>query len=323
MDNQLLTYPYTYNNIYSVTIPLKTYYTATFPRQPCLASHQSRYLIIVGGDNSNKGDIGLGKQFQIYDIETNMWFNNLPSLSTGRGLFCCEVSNDYLYAIGGLTVNSTTNTIEKIYLGDMSNIQNEQWSTLSATLTEAKDSHICSTVGNDIYIVGGENNNNYLSTVDKIDTITDAVVKDSDISPARCNAGVANANTVLYVIGGADGSADEATNVFEFSSKVPTLSPTEDPSTFPTISPTKYPTYNPTPAPTSVPTSNPTHAPTPAPTSNPTPAPTQVPTPAPTMFPTPNPTSAPIQMPTPAPTMFPTPNPTTTRPTEPDELFCG
>ncbi len=87
-------------------------------------------------------------------------------------------------------------------MGDVSNIQNEQWHTLSASLTEAKNSHICSTVGNDIYIVGGDTDaGNYLSTVEKIDTITDTVGMDSDISPARCNVGLANANTVLYVIG--------------------------------------------------------------------------------------------------------------------------
>eukprot|EP01084_Bolivina_argentea_P238326 400405_1 len=323
MDTKSFSYPYKYNNI-AVTIPLTTYYEAALPSQPCLISYQSRYLIIIGGDNL-QGSITTGKQFQIYDIATNIWYyNNLPNLLTSRSQFCCAIVKDYLYAIGGVISSPIqyTNTIEKIYL-NMSNIQNEQWHYINNTLTEAKEGHRCVNVGNNIYIVGGYNGQ-FLSTVDKIYTVHDTVSKNvNDISIQRSGIGLVTANGLLYAIGGYDDSnTNGVTNVFEYSSKIPTLSPTlnptatqgssQSPSIIPSQSPSKSPTKAPSTNPFPAPTNNPSLIPTESPI-NPTYNPSVAPTDHSTIFPTKNPISIPSQYPSVAPTdhstIFPTKNP--------------
>eukprot|EP01084_Bolivina_argentea_P237175 398689_1 len=183
----------------------------------------------------------------IYDIQTNIWLNNLPSLSISHRRFCCQVANDYLFAIGGINGGAATiDRIEKIYLKNMSNIQNEQWQTLSERLTQTKRSFRCATIGDLIYIVGGWNANvgaANIPRVDRINTLDDSVNWDSSLSSGLVGVGlVATSDRILHSIGGANlGFANRVTRRWQYSSKLPSLSPTPSPTTSPTTI-TKYPT---------------------------------------------------------------------------------
>ena len=85
--------------------------TWTFPMQPsipipliwsCLTT-DDRYLYAIGGYGSNGSmDIHLD-YFQVYDTYTLSWFNDteLPSLHWARAAGSCEVTNGYVYVIGG------------------------------------------------------------------------------------------------------------------------------------------------------------------------------------------------------------------------------
>eukprot|EP01084_Bolivina_argentea_P052822 96993_1 len=252
MQTQTLQYPYKYNYTDTVTIPLTTYLSpSSSPNPPCLTSYKGRYLIIAGGDNG--GGIEQGKQFQIYDIDTNEWIDSLPQLIVSRFAFCCEIVGDYLYAIGGQNpVTANTNTIEMIYLKNISNIKNEQWMLIEDRLSQAKRGHRCSAIGNNIYIVGGYDCcGHHLKTVDRLNTMIGSVIWDSNMIYGRFGVALVKADGFFYAIGGGDFSgSDDVTNAFEYSSKIPTLVPTMNPTVNPTMEPTMEPTIDPTINPT-------------------------------------------------------------------------
>eukprot|EP01084_Bolivina_argentea_P074439 135047_1 len=280
----------------------------------CLTNIADKYLIYLGG----QGNDGFwSKETLIYDISAKSWVPNVPDMNERRSHCPCQVHNNWLYAIGGRSFccpNNWLNSVEKLYVGDISNIQNQQWILVTQTLSQAK-SHSRSIVSDDsIYIIGGFINvDTATNVVERIDTTNnDAISVDSTVSTPLMNTAAMNTAAVMardriYVFGGYTWDAGSLKFINSWSKSTllhPTLNPTRTPTTRPTAVPTMYPTTVPSTEPTTFPSTEPTY--------HPTAQPTFIPTFEPTYYPTFIPTYEPTYVPTYYPTSIPTFHPTVT-----------
>ena len=125
----------------------------------CLAT-DGRYLYVIGGYNSSYVYLGT---FQVYDTQTLGWFNDsdLSSLNVPRASGACQVSNGYVYVIGGQgNLYRKFKSIERIYVGAGDevgdNLYESQWELLETELNQPKNylgSVICRRVDPDLFSV--------------------------------------------------------------------------------------------------------------------------------------------------------------------------
>ena len=106
-----------------------------------------------------------------------LWrFAATPVMLGRRSYHSCMVESDegYLYVIGGLAFNDRrdTDSIEKLYVKDIPNIYQYNFTILKSTLTSVKISTKAILYKTDIYVVGGYPESD---CIDVIDTRTDSV----------------------------------------------------------------------------------------------------------------------------------------------------
>eukprot|EP01084_Bolivina_argentea_P223067 377486_1 len=198
-------------------------------------THIYDYLIVSGGYNAPSSL----SEVQIFNISSNSWLVNVPSMIRGRAQHTSVVHSNYLYMIGGYNmIERALIYIEKLYVGDMNNIQNENFFEI-AGLQLSTDKYSLRAVchGSNIFVIGGYIR--VISTsgqqfVDIIDTATDTVTSDSILNTKVGKPAVIIVNERLYVFGGGN-----------FDSGQPTIS-TWQYSTVPTDNPTMHPTQSPT-----------------------------------------------------------------------------
>eukprot|EP01084_Bolivina_argentea_P108217 193399_1 len=313
------------------------YNSISFPQKAvdsCLA-HIDNYLIITGGQDSGSNEL---PDVQIYDLTSKSWITSANDMTSARRYHTCVVNPNtkFLYVIGGTGSGGlldVLNSVSKLYVGDMININLYNWTNLQNTLREPKLSLSAVFYNDDIFVIGGyaataPNSGSYYSS-DYVERISsnDIISPDTDLPEAVAYQTCIVVNNTLFVLGGRDSTSSQ-TNLIQYSILDQTGAPSDNPTTTnpttstPTTSTpttTNPTTTNPTttnPTTSSPTTSNPTTSnptskhPTPAPTAQPTPAPTSVPTPAPTAIPTPAPTTFPTKYPTTFPSKYPTAFPT-------------
>eukprot|EP01084_Bolivina_argentea_P287771 493802_1 len=238
----------------NVNIPINQNSATAF--SGCLTNIEDKYLIVLGGKDN---EITYLKSIHIYDISNNIWLSNPPDMRRNRRIFTCNVVNQYMYAIGGETSYNNqgqypiyTNSIEKLYIGNMNNIQNENWIQLSNTLVDPTAFTRSVVVNDFIYIIGGYQSNpfGYTSKVYIIDTNNnDNVYVDSNMAYALSSVNTIFLNNYIYIMGGHDGGLiptisplNEVVDIWQISSYIPTPAPTATPIT--SVPTTKYPTTN-------------------------------------------------------------------------------
>eukprot|EP01083_Nonionella_stella_P145334 455190_1 len=315
----------TYNELANtIVIPTSVEYGA------CLTSIY-HYLIVVGGGRLSY-DVPLDNT-QIYDINTNQWLSDGPSLRTPRMSLSCIIVNHLLFAIGGYEGDATDtylDTLETLDVSDMSSIQSKQWQYLDNTLNTARGGTRAVSHGSDIVVIGGKDNTKARVTeINIIDTINGQIYVGGQLAFATSYAASIIVDNILYVFGGLGINGGEKR--YQYAAM-----PTTPPSHYPTLTPSSYPTNIPSLQPTSTPSKYPNVAPSdPSSTPMPTPVmPTKYPTKTPSYAPvthpiTSHPSRSPSLSPTGAPTVRPTTsmpttvNPTTASPTQPGAMACG
>eukprot|EP01084_Bolivina_argentea_P171458 297051_1 len=155
------------------------------------------YGCIAGGDNYIFVMVGV---FAIYNINTNTWTNG-PSSTIGSANMAEVTAGGYLYVIGG---SASQSSIEKIYVGDISNIFNYNWVQIGS-LSSVKR-YATSVIYNQyVYVIGGSavaDGSLYYDTVDVIDTSSDTVgLSDSVYEPITDVAPVI-VDQRIYAFGG-------------------------------------------------------------------------------------------------------------------------
>ena len=150
-------------NAYSPSIANIPFFSTTrFPYYMCLA-HAANHLFILGGG-------GIRMQFSP-NIDASTWDNIIPGMNSARGSHSCLVVNEFLYSIAGRDESFSLQSIEKI-----DTTQNAAtWSTLSQSLTAGGQGTRAVVNGQNIYVIGGYNND-YVNTVHTINVNDDSVV---------------------------------------------------------------------------------------------------------------------------------------------------
>eukprot|EP01083_Nonionella_stella_P058905 154181_1 len=283
----------------------------------CLASttdnNDNAYLFVVGGQDADYNALSLT---QIYNISSNEWLTNAPSMGTSRGAFSCIAHNHKLYSIGGW------NYIAPYYLDSIEvlDVSTANLHSFTATwkyidsLNKPRDSTNAVRYMDKVLAIGGGPSGNQ-GTASKeihvIDTVSDTVTYYGEsLAIAVYLTAPVVVNGTLFAFGGyAYGSGQASIQNWQYT-VLPTPEPTtSNPTSIPTSNPTRIPTIltkepavpPATIAPTVFPTANPLVYPTHSPTALPSTSPTVYPS----IFPTISPSSYPTEQPTIIPTLLP------------------
>ena len=149
--------------------------TINFRTDGCLASFED-WIIYT-----------LWRNIYILNASNLSWtFIGTPSMSTSRKYHSCTIEPDegHLYIIGGhesgfeTYINNTRylDTIEKLYVKDIANINRYNFTTLTNTLTSAKRLTRAILYKTNIFVVGGDEKDSESDSIDLIDTRTDSVI---------------------------------------------------------------------------------------------------------------------------------------------------
>eukprot|EP01084_Bolivina_argentea_P320454 556016_1 len=224
---------------------------ATDYNSQCLVYHK-QYLLIMGGNHLNK-------TLTMYDIHNNQWLFG-PNTAIAVAKASCNVVNDILYLIGGYDgMDVIYDIVQILNISNPANIITN-WDILSETMTDKRSSHR-SVVKNDmIYVVGGWNYTDYLSSVDVINTLNGRIYFDSNMLYPKSQHAIIWMNDVLYCFGGYPFNYDQYFQYAAISngtSNFSTISPTNVPIEIPTFT-TILPTHHPQTAPFYIPSISPT-----------------------------------------------------------------
>eukprot|EP01084_Bolivina_argentea_P094334 169584_1 len=231
MDTEINEYP-------SSKIPSMSYYTES----GCLTT-DGKHLFLLGGSDWNA-------YFQIFDTFTNLWSIGPPMTPTGRYRTTCHVIDDFLYVFGGTYPDDNTflDTVIKIYIANMQNINSYSWNTISDTLITPTGYQRSVRFGNLIYLIGGTiAGPTYINDVYVLNPISDTILTVPPMNNIRSSAASIVADARIYVFGGYDNTGtDRVTNSWEVTNIMPSSAPTPAPTNNPTFSPSAAPSYAPT-----------------------------------------------------------------------------
>ena len=138
----------------------------------------------------------------ILTISTQSWkLSGTPIITEGRYQHACviEPNGGYLYVIGGVGLGMDyMDTILKLYVKDIPNIEKYTFTTLTDTLSRTKSSMAAVLHGTDIFVAGGWGRDE----IDVIDTRTDSVIFWGKLHEASALASPIIVGTRLYIFGG-------------------------------------------------------------------------------------------------------------------------
>eukprot|EP01083_Nonionella_stella_P176167 615715_1 len=287
-------FSYDYNHI---AIPVRT-------REPgCLAStiddNHNSYLFAVGGKNASYKALYLT---QIYNISSNSWLENVPSMQTNRASFSCIVQNNKLFSIGGWT-STAPYYLDSIEVLDVSttNLYNNfmiKWQYIDSLNAPREHTNAVGYMDKVLVIGGGPSGNGGGSSdaIHVINTVSDTVTYyDESLVTGVYDSAPVVVDGTLFAFGGYTyGTGYPNTNNWQYTLlPTQTQNPTShNPTSVPSSNPTQIPTF-PSKEPTVIPTVTPTLLPT-VQTMVPTIGPTLLPSSSPTILFTGYPTSAPI-----------------------------
>ncbi len=151
-------------------------------------------------------------------MDLNMEFNNFPELIAGNGQLyqpglagpITGVISDYLIIAGGSNfpdslpwLEGTKKYYDQVYFINTNNVDTG-WKISNNKLSEPLAYSACITVNNEIFCVGGENQDGYTSRVITISRNAEGIVfqEQTKLPYALSNAGIANIDSKIYIVGG-------------------------------------------------------------------------------------------------------------------------
>ena len=149
-------------------------------------------------------------QTYILRLSNQSWkLSGNPIMSERRHFHACIVEPDrgYLYVIGGSVSGlGHRDSILKLYVKDITNIERYNFTTLTNTLSHKTSNMAAALYKTDIYVTGGL----WGDSIDVIDTTTDSVMLWGETSTTVPYASLIIVGTRLYIFGG--GSLDGTDN---------------------------------------------------------------------------------------------------------------
>ena len=156
--------------------------TSHYADRPCITTDQ-RYLFLTGGFVNDEvvGTVSM------YDYMNNQWLSySIPNMLTPRIGHNCISSNGWLYVFGGFVdkdLNITTDTVEKLYIPEITDGGLPHWRYVQNRLSEAIAYMRVAEVNQNIYVIGGYSpqNDSSVSTVNILDIETDEITEGEDL----------------------------------------------------------------------------------------------------------------------------------------------
>lgn len=172
------------------------------PRTALVANFINGKLYAIGGiDNAHN----VLTTNQVYDPKSNTWTERAP-MPTARHHMTSSVVDGKLYVIGGRLLGDG---IDRPVNEALSNFNdNEMYDPVTNTWTKleqmpTKRSGLASaTIGNDIYVIGGQSVNGTFRANEKYDTKTNTWTAEPSLPTPRLGLRAVAANDTIYVFGG-------------------------------------------------------------------------------------------------------------------------
>lgn len=198
-------------NCFDTAIP---YEVGGFGGETCLTNINDNYLMVSGGGSGSTVNL-----VSILNIESGNWSPEVPSMIKSRTLHSCITYNDYSYAFGGANFNGEEfdgffKSVERIYVGDLDNIQQSSWSMMETELSsERAESRAVRSDDGYVFIIGGHGaDSSDLKTVDVLDINSELIIPFDDLSySVRGTAAIyMPLQSTMYAFGGS--SSGDNTN---------------------------------------------------------------------------------------------------------------
>ena len=175
-------------------------------------------LIITGGyDIISKEITNITYQINIYDINE---INILKPMKIKRHSHSSIFLSNYLYCIGGYGYNNdkfsnTSSMVVSLKSCEKYDIQNKEWKTIKELNSARACFGICLYKSN-IFVFGGYDNNNMLSSIEKYEPVTDIWITYFIKLPIKiAELGVINFNNkYIFLLGGIDEKKNILDNVY-------------------------------------------------------------------------------------------------------------
>eukprot|EP01083_Nonionella_stella_P010367 29533_1 len=159
-------FQYEYNNIF---LPVNTGETAACLASTIDANHS--YLFVVGGESESSTALN---STQIYNISSDLWLINVPSMDTNRARLSCIAHNNKLYSIGGFSAS----ILDSIEMLDVSTTNLHGFATTWQYIDPLNTPlRLTSAVRymDSILVIGGYTGQDSSNAIHVIDTISDTV----------------------------------------------------------------------------------------------------------------------------------------------------
>jgi hypothetical protein len=185
--------------------------TLTAPRQKHTTAAFRGWVYVIGG--SNGSILTSVERASIAADGSLSTFANVSgvALTTGREFASTFVAGNDLYVIGGYATGGQTATVERAFINPDGTISSFQVLT-GIDVFDERDSHRSFVVGNSLYLIGGFDNLNRLTTVERATIAADGAisafttVSGTVLNNRREAHGNVILGNVLYVLGGYSGT---------------------------------------------------------------------------------------------------------------------
>jgi N-acetylneuraminic acid mutarotase len=180
--------------------------------------------VIGGGNNSTP----MTTNVQIYNPATNRWTIGPPlPVATGNG--CAAVVKNVLYFFDGIIGDTgngqDTSAVWAYYL------KTKQWSTSPvAQMPTARRSVMCAAVNGVIYVMGGYDNGDFLSTVESYDPATNTPQTEPSLLYPESDGSAAVIGTTILVTDGSGGYTDGHNQEYNVTTNGPWTELASDPT---------------------------------------------------------------------------------------------
>jgi N-acetylneuraminic acid mutarotase len=119
-------------------------------------------VFVIGGTGNNSGPLNKVEKININNFSSG--WTQMPTMNEKRSSFAAALHDKYIYVFGGHNGRTELSSIERF------DIPNNKWDVLNSKMNMKRNGHAAVTVGDKIYIIGGEDENgNNLNSMDIFD----------------------------------------------------------------------------------------------------------------------------------------------------------
>jgi len=159
-------------------------------------------LYVLGGVDDVHNVVGTNF---VYDLATDTWTEKAP-MPTARHHLTSAVVNGKLYVIGGRIYGDgipepIAKALSNFDVNEMYDPATDTWTKLKP-MPSKRSGLASASVGNDIYVFGGEKVNGTFENNERYDTIRDIWVKEPPLPTPRLGLKAVTYDSNIYVIGG-------------------------------------------------------------------------------------------------------------------------